>query len=447
MKRRFRERDQMFRTCTHEDIASSLETISAAFAIFEMREEKLGSSVLVSANSLFQEVSARSVIDCIGLSLGEFLPRYIEKQMRFSMELSVAENRPKDAEVVIEREGASRWWRFVVSPLIADGGGNRRMIVTMIEITEKKLLEQKLDVARQRFEAVVETAYDGIITIDKDQKIRMINEAAREIFGIAGGMPVVGEDLRTIIPQRFRDSHAQYVDSFRHSPTAVRPMQPRSSVHGLRRDGSEVPLEVPISKIQVDGEMEMTAVIRDISERTKLIERLQQAATHDALTGIFNRRHGNAMLTSEIHRCQRFGHSLTVAMFDLDQFKAVNDAYGHACGDLVLTSVVDTVSKTLRDIDVFCRWGGEEFLVVLPETVLDDAVRWTERVREAVASHPIVQTGQEPVSITASFGLSALSGEDTRLEDLLKRADEALYFAKESGRNRVCTSPRQYTER
>jgi diguanylate cyclase (GGDEF)-like protein/PAS domain S-box-containing protein len=430
----------MFRTCVHKDVAASLETIGAAFAIFESKQRKPGNMTLVSANSRFEEITKRPIIDCIGLSLVDIFLRYVEKQMRGSFSLCLATQESQETEVLFEHEGRSQWWHFLVSPILADDRGNQRMIVTMIDITEKKVLEHELEVARQRYAALVETSYDGIITIDHNQMITMMNEAALDIFGITGET-AVGDNLQRLIPQRFRDKHPQYIESFRNSAINVRPMNLRSPVFGLREDGTEIPVEVTISKIKVGSEIEMTAVIRDISELTKLVEQLTQAATHDPLTGIFNRGHGITILNKEIHRSQRFSHALTVGMCDLDHLKSINDTYGHNSGDIMLNTFVATILKTLRNTDAFCRWGGDEFLVVFPETKLDDALHWAERARDAVASQTLLGFGEQSITITASFGLAALASKDLMPEDLIKRADEALYHAKESGRNQVAVAP------
>lgn len=426
----------MFRTCTHKDVATSLETISAPFAIIESSRQSSRSAMLVSANSLFEEIAGRPISECIGLTLEHFFPRYVLKQIRACLDISLAKQAPEEAELVTEREGSTRWWRLLMSPILPNNTVIQRTIVTIIEITEKKLLEQKLSLALQRYAAVVESAYDGIITIDQRQNIKMINESALEIFGVTNN-DVVGDQLSRFIPERFRENHAQYADSFRQSSVNVRPMQARSKIIGLRADKSEIELEVAIAKIKVGNEVEMTAVIRDISERTKLIEQLKLAAAHDVLTGINNRRHGAVILNSEIHRCQRFGQELSLVMFDIDYFKPINDTYGHACGDHVLTSVVSAVSSSLRMTDTFCRWGGDEFLVLLPETTLDDAERWAERVRETLRSLKIDNFGKPAITVTASFGVVTTSDQDRTPEDLLKRADESLYRAKQNGRDQV----------
>jgi diguanylate cyclase (GGDEF)-like protein/PAS domain S-box-containing protein len=424
----------MFRTCTHEEVASSLETIGAAFAIFE---SQLGDALLVSANSRFEEITERPIIECIGRALKEFISIQIERQIRSCLLLCQVKQCPQEAELVVERGDANRWWRFMVSPILSENADSKRMIVTLIEITEKKLLRQNLEVSQLRYAALVDSAHDGIVTIDQHQVIKMINPSARRMFGVSEEDIVLGMPLSRFIPQRAKDKHTQLVDSFRMSNSNARPMDARSPLVGLRADGSEIDIEVAISKIKVGDETEMTAVIRDISDHVKLIEQLKQAATHDSLTGIFNRRHGAAVLHSEIHRSQRFAQALAVAMLDIDYFKRINDTYGHACGDLVLNSFVATISKTLRVSDTICRWGGEEFLVVLPGASIEDALNWAERAREAVASMSTIGDGTHAVKITASFGVASMSHADLTLEHFLKRADDALYLAKENGRNQV----------
>lgn len=426
----------MFNSCTHHEISSSLELIRAPFAIFEIRNKSVGSITLVSANTLFEDLTDKIIIECVGLRLSEFLPRYVEKQIRNCFNLCMECLCPQEIELIIERNSKNRWWRFMVSPLISTVDFVQRFIVTMIEITDKKNLEAILESEKQRFAALVDSSYDGIITINENQKITMINEAARDIF-LVGNDYVLGDHLQRFIPDRFRQMHALDVEGFRKSAVKTRPMQSRSSISALRKDGAEIPVEVTISKIIVGNNMEMTAVIRDRSEQTKLLELLQEMATHDPLTGIYNRRYGETMLISEIHRSQRFKHFSTIAMLDIDCFKMINDTYGHPTGDNVLRSFVDTVLVTLRDTDVFCRWGGEEFLVILPETSLDGSLTWAEKTRHAVSNLNINSHTGETINFTVSIGVAAMSFEDISSDNIIKRVDTALYRAKNNGRNQV----------
>ncbi len=165
--------------------------------------------------------------------------------------------------------------------------------------------------------------------------------------------------------------------------------------------------------------------------------RLERLATVDELTQVANRRHFMTLLRSESARTARYDRPLSLLMIDADHFKAVNDTHGHAVGDRVLMMLARTVQEALRESDVLGRIGGEEFAVILPETGLDEAVRVAERIRKEVASRG-VETEAGLISLTISLGAAQTHAGDANVEDLIHRADLAMYRAKEQGRNRVC---------
>ncbi|MGH9746559.1 MAG: GGDEF domain-containing response regulator [Candidatus Acidiferrales bacterium] len=166
-------------------------------------------------------------------------------------------------------------------------------------------------------------------------------------------------------------------------------------------------------------------------------EKLLFQATHDALTGIANRGVSLDALRREHHRQSREGGSFAVVMLDIDHFKYVNDTYGHPAGDAVLAEAAQRIKSCIRPYDTVGRYGGEEFLIVLPATDALGAVGVAERIRAAVEAEPIV-TSSGKIAITVSMGVAVSSNETSvEAEALLQRADEALYRAKEHGRNRV----------
>ncbi|MBP1771643.1 MAG: diguanylate cyclase, partial [Holophagaceae bacterium] len=165
--------------------------------------------------------------------------------------------------------------------------------------------------------------------------------------------------------------------------------------------------------------------------------KLEQEARTDPLTGCANRRHFLQKATQEFARLQRYGGELAVFMLDLDHFKAVNDRFGHAAGDATLVALAKTCTAILRLEDVVGRWGGEEFVVLLPETGHDRAVEVAERLCGAVAATPIAPPGGPPFHVTASLGVASWSLGDTDVDVILGRADRAMYEAKHAGRNRV----------
>jgi diguanylate cyclase (GGDEF)-like protein len=164
---------------------------------------------------------------------------------------------------------------------------------------------------------------------------------------------------------------------------------------------------------------------------------LQRVAALDPLTGVLNRRFGLQRLKEEIARSVRSGDPLGLLMLDLDHFKAINDTYGHLVGDRVLQAVVRAARQVLRDGDVFVRYGGEEFLIVLPGAGSDDRLRMAERLRRAVAESGVTEAGQR-ILVTVSIGVAGMPDEAAaNLDDLIGLADGALYTAKNSGRDRT----------
>ncbi len=170
--------------------------------------------------------------------------------------------------------------------------------------------------------------------------------------------------------------------------------------------------------------------------RQKLDYSLEMAVT-DSLTGLHNRRYMAGQLADFVRGSNRGGGSVAVLMIDIDHFKAVNDGFGHDAGDEVLTEFAVRLATNVRAVDLPCRIGGEEFVVVMPDTRLEEALQIADRIRRDVAAAPFRVMGSEHLSVTASVGVAASTGETDTPEALLKRADEGVYEAKSRGRNRV----------
>lgn len=178
-------------------------------------------------------------------------------------------------------------------------------------------------------------------------------------------------------------------------------------------------------------------------ENARLHEAAAQQAISDELTGLANRRHCEERLHAEIARGERYDTPLGVIVSDIDEFKAANDTHGHAFGDLVLQRFADVLRETLRDVDLIGRWGGEEFLIVLPETTLEGAIETAERIRTGFAALEFGPDAAQ-VGMTASFGVAGfVRGMNAR--ELVRAADDALYDAKRRGKNRVTAAPEPAT--
>ena len=164
-------------------------------------------------------------------------------------------------------------------------------------------------------------------------------------------------------------------------------------------------------------------------------DRLLLISRSDALTGISNRRHLDDELERAVHGFRRYGIDFSLVLLDVDHFKKINDTYGHQTGDLVLKGLAQQVSTALRDVDTFGRWGGEEFLCLLPNTTYEEAMECAERLRADLANARLVEAMPDFV-VTASFGVVGCCGEDDA-DSVMSRVDAALYEAKAAGRNRV----------
>lgn len=170
--------------------------------------------------------------------------------------------------------------------------------------------------------------------------------------------------------------------------------------------------------------------------RTSVRDSMIHAIT-DPLTGLYNRRHANVHLDDLVDRCRDRGSMLTIMLLDLDCFKSINDAHGHAAGDMVLREFAQRLKKTVRSVDLVARIGGEEFMVVMPEAGIDSATEIVERVRSATADQPFtVSASGDDCEVTVSIGYAALEPKESSLE-LVERADRALYASKKAGRNRA----------
>lgn len=186
-------------------------------------------------------------------------------------------------------------------------------------------------------------------------------------------------------------------------------------------------------------------VVSRLSLRTAIdlrrVALLERENITDALTGIYNRRYLDRRLGEEFSRARRHRHPLSLLMLDIDHFKRINDSYGHRAGDEVLKHLGELLMKAVREMDVVARYGGEELMVIAPDAGLDAAVALAERLRQHAESHELVLTnqasGRQLIRVTISVGVASFHAGMNSVEELVRMADEALYRAKETGRNRV----------
>ncbi len=181
-----------------------------------------------------------------------------------------------------------------------------------------------------------------------------------------------------------------------------------------------------------------TAELQNIIHKLELNSKeLLYEATHDHLTGLYNRQKFNTQLDDEIKRANRYNNPLSIIMYDIDDFKNINDTYGHDIGDEVLVSLSKLSATHLRNVDILARWGGEEFMILLPQTAIENALNIAENIRKSIERACLSESLKS--TITASFGVCSFIKGDTK-NTFLKRVDDFLYKAKDAGKNIVISS-------
>lgn len=173
-------------------------------------------------------------------------------------------------------------------------------------------------------------------------------------------------------------------------------------------------------------------------ENARFLEETERMAVTDGLTGLYNHKEFQKRLVEEVERGTRYGKEFALLMIDIDHFKIFNDTHGHPVGDAILKEIVKITKKCIRTVDVAARYGGEEFAVILPETNAEGAKTVAERIRQSIADSPFQAPGGHLAHLSVSIGISLFPTDASKREELIIAADEALYFAKNAGRNRIC---------
>jgi diguanylate cyclase (GGDEF)-like protein/PAS domain S-box-containing protein len=293
---------------------------------------------------------------------------------------------------------------------------------------------------------IIDTIHTGVALLDPQGRFVHVNQAYCEIQGFSSAQLIGSRYSEKIALSEEQSYLADVYETVFHGLT-VRPHE----VQVQRPDRRSIWTEIACRLI-THGERRYCLIsVQDITERKQLEQGLQSLATTDSLTGIANRRHFFELSRQEMKRAKRGPTRPALLMIDLDNFKDLNDAHGHAAGDRVLTHFATVCQSALRESDIFGRLGGEEFAVLLPGTSPKRARRIAERLRESFADscarlgipeQKAAGPGQEqPCSCTASIGVAAVESRETSVEPAMHRADIALYAAKQAGRNRVVVSP------
>lgn len=294
-----------------------------------------------------------------------------------------------------------------------------------------KEMLQELREQQEKFRGIATSALDAVIMMDDQGRITFWNNAAEKIFGYASDEALYQDLHELIAPERYLETYRKNLPEFQRSGTG--PIIDQAiEITALHKDGTELPVELSLSTLKLGNAFHSVGIVRDISSRKKMEQKLQNMANTDQLTGAYNRYKFLEYLNYEINRVKRNNAPLSLVMFDIDHFKWINDTHGHGTGDETLKELVRITGESLRDVDILTRWGGEEFIVLTPDTDKLSASVLAERLRRTVEEHDFPGAG----SVTISLGIVQYAGNEAA-EDLINRVDERMYLAKRSGRNRA----------
>lgn len=321
-----------------------------------------------------------------------------------------------------------------VIPHVDSNGRIIELLGVSRDISERKRVEAELRRSEQRSRLMAENAWEIIWTADATGTVTYVSPSVEEVRGITVEQ-AMNQPLDEIYPPDSAASIQNYFVAL-HTAIGTRTEPPvyRDELEMYRSDGTTMIGETQIiPHLDEDGNVvEIIGVTRDISERKAFESELRRLAVTDALTGVWNRRHGEELFNAELAQARQTSRPLTLLMLDIDHFKAINDRYGHQAGDRVLIEVSRRLQANLPSTDIVARWGGEEFVILLRGSDIDEGMATAEKLRGQMADMIFVDVGP----VTVSIGAAERWAGDS-LDSWLARADEALYRAKRSGRNAV----------
>jgi diguanylate cyclase (GGDEF)-like protein/PAS domain S-box-containing protein len=303
------------------------------------------------------------------------------------------------------------------------------LLKNMLKEKSRALIESEI-----KYRTLVERSLEGIMII-QEGLIKFVNPTLLKILSYEEKEMLGRDILRFLYPDE-RQLLLENLNKLGNSEHVESALELRL----IHKNGEGNYMEILSTQIQYEGKPAVLATFRDITERKKTEAELKRLVITDDLTELFNQRYFYIQLVKEIERAKRHNRPLSMLLIDIDMFKDFNDKYGHLEGDYVLKKIGEILMKNVREIDMAFRFGGEEFVVLLPDTKHEDAIIVGERFRKAVAAnvfYPFTLDGQpDIVSKTVSIGVTEFHVEDN-IKSFLKRVDNAMYQAKKSGRNMV----------
>lgn len=305
----------------------------------------------------------------------------------------------------------------------------------IVDIKVRKQAEDAVKEIEEKFRAISLAAQDAIIIIDGRGDITYWNRAAENIFGYKDN-EVIGKELHRIIaPDKYYDAYRKGFKKFRETGRG-KAIGQTLDMEAIKKDGSIFPVELSLTAVKSKGYWNAIAIVRDVTLRKKYEDKLLYLAGHDQLTGLPNRALFNDRLSVAFSHAARYQKELAVMIIDMDNFKNINDTMGHNTGDRLLKAVAERMTAHVRRSDTVARIGGDEFCLVAELNEAQTELKVAGKMVEAF-SQPFILNGFH-INATLSIGVAVYPRDGKDIDTLMKKADVALYRAKDAGRNRFC---------
>ena len=321
----------------------------------------------------------------------------------------------------------NKWFELTIQPK------EHEIYLYFVDLTKQHAIKTE----RQLFKAVVHNSADAVVITNKYGKTLLFSLAAEKLFGYKED-EVLGKNITFIMNPSDSSHHDQYINRYLKSNiSGILGVGPRELV-ARHKNGLPIEIELAISEFVSEDTLYFVASMRDITIRKDLQRKLEQMAGHDALTGLTNRTLLYDRANQAIAFSARNKHLLALMFIDLDGFKQINDTHGHKTGDKIIKVMADRMTTAIRECDTISRIGGDEFVILLNninnhEVALSVADKILQLLNQPVEAHGLT------VSISGSIGIAYFPDDGETIETLLHHADQAMYQAKSSGKNRIKT--------
>lgn len=308
---------------------------------------------------------------------------------------------------------------------------SERSIDDLARVSALERENRRMSMAEQRLKGILESAAEAILIFEDDGSIDDANTAAERLLGFDRG-ELVGKPIDELVVADRRDTGGGAP-----METGIGSLlESEREAVALGRDGRRIPVAIKVSVSQMPDRRLYVALVSDITERKALFRQLKYMAEHDPLTGLFNRAYLEQEATRALQRASAVReHGVAMLYIDLDNFKEINDRWGHTVGDRLLVEVAERLSRCSRGRDVTARVGGDEFVVLVDEVARERVLDIAESFRERIVGHRFEGEDGQPVQIGCSIGVAFIEGREVSFAEALKQADHACYLAKRGGRN------------